>query len=130
MLILDASALIGWIMPDEAGIDLEPLIARGEPLLAPWLIWVELRNILIVSERRGRLPAGMGDQIADAVDALQIQLDSSASSAVVMDLARRHGLTAYDALYLETALRYGAMLATLDGKLRAAAVAEAVALAG
>ncbi|MFC0813574.1 type II toxin-antitoxin system VapC family toxin [Paracoccus panacisoli] len=130
MLILDASAIIGWIMPDEAGIDLEPLIARGEPLLAPWLIWVELRNILIVSERRGRLPAGMGDQIADAVDALQIQLDSSASSAVVMDLARRHGLTAYDALYLETALRHGAMLATLDGKLRAAAVAEAVALAG
>lgn len=130
MLILDASAIIGWIMPDEAGIDLEPLIARGEPLLAPWLIWVELRNILIVSERRGRLPAGMGDQIADAVDALQIQLDSSASSAVVMDLARRHGLTAYDALYLETALRYGAMLATLDGKLRAAAVAEAVVLAG
>ena len=130
MLILDASALIGWIMPDEAGIDLEPLIARGEPLLAPWLIWVELRNILIVSERRGRLPAGMGDQIADAVDALQIQLDSSASSAVVMDLARRHGLTAYDALYLETALRHGAMLATLDGRLRAAAVAEAVALAG
>lgn len=130
MLILDASAIIGWIMPDEAGIDLEPLIARGEPLLAPWLIWVELRNILIVSERRGRLPAGMGDQIADAVDALQIQLDSSASSAVVMDLARRHGLTAYDALYLETALRHGAMLATLDGKLRAAAIAEAVALAG
>lgn len=130
MLILDASAIIGWIMPDEAGIDLEPLIARGEPLLAPWLIWVELRNILIVSERRGRLPAGMGDQIADAVDGLQIQLDSSASSAVVMDLARRHGLTAYDALYLETALRHGAMLATLDGKLRAAAVAEAVALAG
>ena len=130
MLILDASAIIGWIIPDEAGIDLEPLIARGEPLLAPWLIWVELRNILIVSERRGRLPAGMGDQIADAVDALQIQLDSSASSAVVMDLARRHGLTAYDALYLETALRHGAMLATLDGKLRAAAVAEAVALAG
>ena len=43
MLILDASAIIGWIMPDEAGIDLEPLIARGEPLLAPWLIWVELR---------------------------------------------------------------------------------------
>ena len=130
MLILDASAIIGWIMPDEAGIDLEPLIARGEPLLAPWLIWVELRNILIVSERRGRLPDGMGDQIADAVDALQIQLDSSASSAVVMDLARRHGLTAYDALYLETALRHGAMLATLDGRLRAAAVAEAVALAG
>lgn len=130
MLVLDASAIIGWIMPDEAGLDLDPLIAGGEALLAPWLLWVELRNILIVSERRGRLPAGMGDQIADSVDALQITLDGAASSAVVMDLARRHGLTAYDALYLETALRHGASLATLDGKLRAAATAEGVALAG
>lgn len=130
MLVLDASAIIGWIMPDEAGLDLDPLIAEGEALLAPWLLWVELRNILIVSERRGRLPAGMGDQIADSVDALQIVLDGAASSAVVMDLARRHGLTAYDALYLETALRHGAALATLDGKLRAAATAEGVALAG
>lgn len=129
MLVLDASAIIGWIMPDEVGLDLDPLIAGGEALLAPWPLWVELRNILIVSERRGRLPAGMGDQIADSVDALQISLDGAASSAVVMDLARRHGLTAYDALYLETALRHGAALATLDGKLRAAATAEGVALA-
>lgn len=130
MLVLDASAIIGWIMPDEVGLDLDPLIAGGEALLAPWLLWVELRNILIVSERRGRLPAGMGDQIADSVDALQITLDGAASSAVVMDLSRRHGLTAYDALYLETALRHGAALATLDSKLRAAAAAEGVALAG
>ena len=128
MLVLDASAIIGWIMPDETGLDLDPLIAQGTPLLAPWLLWVELRNILVVSERRGRLPAGMGDQIADTVDALRIQLDSAPSSAVVMDLARRHGLSAYDALYLETALRHGAALATLDGRLRSAALAEGVRL--
>lgn len=93
-------------------------------MIAPWLIWIELRNILVVSERRGRLQPGMGDQIVDTVDALQIQFDTTASSAVVMDLARRHGLTAYDALYLETALRCGASLVTLDSKLGSAAVAE------
>lgn len=64
------------------------------------------------------------------MDALKIQLDNAALNAVVMDLARRHGLPAYDALYLETALRHGAMFATLYGKLRAAAVAEAVQLTG
>lgn len=72
----------------------------------------------------------MGDQIADSVDALQIALDGAPSSAVVMDLARRHGLAAYDALRVETALRHGAALATLGGKLCAAAQAEGVVLAG
>ena len=130
MMVLDASAVVGWIMPDETGIDLAAVIAGGEPLLAPWLMWIELRNILIVSERRGMLPAGMADQIADSVDALGVTLDTAASSPVVMDLARRHGLTGYDALYLELALRHGATLATLDGKLRAAAKAEGVAVVG
>lgn len=108
----------------------DPLIARGDPLIAPSLMWIELRNILIVSERRGRLSEGVGDQIADMVDALQIQLDSTPSSGVVMALARRHALTAYDALYLETALRCGAALATLDGKLRAGALAEGLEVIG
>lgn len=130
MLMLDASAIMAWVMPDETGLDLDPLIARGDCLIAPSLMWVELRNILIISERRGRLSEGIGDQIADIVDALQIQFDGTPSSGVVRALARRHGLTAYDALYLETALRRGAALATLDGKLRAAALTEGLEVVG
>lgn len=126
MLVVDASALVAWVMPDEVGSDLDTLMAAHEQILAPTLLWVELRNILIVSERRGRLPVGMADQIADAVDALGITLVAPGSSAVVMDLARRHRLSAYDALYLELALREGAALASLDQALTAAAVAEGV----
>lgn len=126
MLVVDASALVAWVMPDEAGSDLDALMARHEVVAAPTLLWVELRNILIVSERRGRLPAGMADQIADAVDGLGITLVTPGSSAVVMDLARRHQLSAYDALYLELALRESAQLASLDRALIAAAKAEGV----
>lgn len=126
MLVVDASAIVAWVMPDEVGSDLDTLMAAHEQILAPTLLWVELRNILIVSERRGRLPVGMADQIADAVDALGITLVAPGSSAVVMDLARRHRLSAYDALYLELALREGAALASLDQALNAAAVAEGV----
>lgn len=126
MLVVDASAIVAWVMPDEVGSDLDTLMAAHEQILAPTLLWVELRNILIVSERRGRLPVGMADQIADAVDALGITLVAPGSSAVVMDLARRHRLSAYDALYLELALREGAALASLDQALTAAAVAEGV----
>lgn len=126
MLVVDASALMAWVMPDEAGGDLEAQFSAHDSVCAPTLLWSELRNILIVSERRGRLPAGMADQIADAVDALGIALRAPGSSAVVMDLARRHGLSVYDALYLELALREGAVLASLDRALIAAAAAEGV----
>lgn len=126
MLVVDASALIAWVMPDEVGSNLETLMAAHEVITAPMLLWVELRNILIVSERRGRLPMGMADQIADAVDGLGIALQPAGASAVVMDLARRHGLSVYDALYLELALRHGAQLASLDRALITAAKAEGV----
>lgn len=130
MLVLDASALLAWLMPDETGPDLAPLLRSTDQVLAPWMLWVELRNILIVSERRGRLPAGAADQIVAAVDQLNIALDTRPANAVVLDLARRHGLSVYDALYLELALREGAQLASLDAALRRAASGEGVELAG
>lgn len=125
-LVLDASALIGWAMPDESNLDLEPVLMSHDVVLAPWLLWVELRNILLVSERRGRLPAGMVEQLVSTFDALAINLDTSPDGPVVIDLARRHSLSAYDALYLETALRHGAELASLDQALIRAARAEGV----
>lgn len=126
MLVIDASALVGWLMPDESGIDLPALAAEHEDIVAPWLLWAELRNILVVSERRGRIPLGAAEQITDAVDALGIALDTAPAGSVVLELARRHRLTVYDALYLELALRRGATLASLDAALLAAARAETV----
>jgi predicted nucleic acid-binding protein len=41
-------------------------------------------------------------------------------------LGQQHGLSAYDAAYLEFALREGAPLATLDAKLEVAATAVGV----
>ena len=126
-LIIDASALIAWVMPDETGLDLDRALAVHNDVIAPWLLWFELRNILLVSERRGRLSAGMAEQIIEPLEGLGILLDTSPSSQVVMELSRRHGLTAYDALYLECALRHGGVLATLDQPLSRAAKAEGVA---
>ena len=53
-------------------------------------------------------------------------LDTIPANAVVLDLARRHRLTVYDAFYLELALRHGASLASLDAALLGAAKAEGV----
>ena len=127
-LVVDASLIAGLLLPDEAGID--PRALESEDLVAPWLFWAEIRNILIVNERRGRLPEGFAEQMLDAVEALGIQLDSRPSEAAVLRLSRRHRLTIYDALYLELALRLGAPLGSHDKALRHAARAEGVPLAG
>ena len=129
MLVLDASALASWLMPDEAGLDLVGLAGRHEVFAAPGLIWAEIRNILVVSERRGRVAPDISDQALEAIGQLGIVLDHAPSNAAVMALARKHGLTVYDALYLDLALREGAVLATHDAALKRAASAEGVTLA-
>lgn len=128
-LVVDASAIAGWLLPDEAGHDLSASLAAHSDICAPWLLWAEFRNIMIVSERRGRLPQGMADELIEAVESLAIELDTTPSPAGVLALARRHGLTVYDALYLDLAIRRGAVLATLDNKLAQAASSEGVPLA-
>lgn len=125
MAIVDASALAGWLLPDEDGPDISGLFAREE-VAAPWLLWVEFRNILIVIERRGRIEPDDTTAILDQVGKLGIYLDTAADSDRVMALARRHGLTAYDSTYLELAIRRGEPLASLDKALVAAAKAEKI----
>jgi predicted nucleic acid-binding protein len=129
MLVVDASAVAGWLLPDEGSRDPAAILAGEEALAAPWLLWAELRNILVVNERRGRLPAGLAEQLVEAVEGLGIALDTAPSGPGVLALARRHGLTVYDALYLELALRRHGRLATLDAALGRAAEAEGVSVA-
>ena len=125
MAVVDASALAAWLLPDESGPDISALFMDGA-VAAPWLLWVELRNILVVVERRGRVDQSDTTAILDEIDRLGILLDTAADSECVMALARRHGLTAYDSTYLELALRRSEPLVSLDKALITAARAEKV----
>lgn len=128
-LVLDASAVAAWLLADEDGSDLSDLIRSHDDLIAPLLFAFETRNILLVGERRGRLAPGFADRALSAVMDTGIALDASVPAADLMDLARRHALSAYDAAYLHLALSRGAVLATRDRVLAAAARAEGVAVA-
>jgi predicted nucleic acid-binding protein len=61
---------------------------------------------------------------------LPIVVDRAPEEAAVLTLARRHGLTVYDASYLELAERHTAPLATLDAMLAQAAQRESITLIG
>lgn len=125
MIVVDASALAGLVLPDEAATGLALALQRMEPI-APQLLWAEMRNLLLMAERRGRIGAGTVVAALAIMDGLAIELDSRPSSERVLDLARSHGLTAYDAIYLELALRRQAALASADTALIRAARAEGV----
>ena len=126
MIVLDASALASWILPGEEGPDLLHFAGLYSVFWAPGLLWSEIRNILVMNERRGRLTPGLSEDALQAVERLEIVFDTQPASGPVLRLARQHGLTVYDALYVELAIRKGAVLATLDRAMAKAAQAEGV----
>ncbi len=111
-------------MPDEAWIALDGIVAGHDDLVAPWLLWAELRNVFLINERRGRLARGTAELSVQRFDQLGVVYDTELSSDATITLARRHSLTVCDAAYLECALRHGAEIATRDDALSRAASDE------
>jgi predicted nucleic acid-binding protein len=128
--VVDASIALSWYLPGETSATSEAAFARlrDTDAIAPILWWFEIRNTLVVSERRKRITPAQTIQILTRLGELPLRLDVTPDSAVVMALARDHGLTVYDAAYLELAVRLVIPLATLDRALADAAPAAGIEL--
>jgi predicted nucleic acid-binding protein len=129
--VLDASIVHDWAFDEfhpTAGVARERL--QTEPAVAPNLWWFEVRNGLVMAERRGQITEQETAKFLHEIHRLAITLDRSPVEAAVLALARRHRLTVYDAAYLELAMREGLPLATLDTALIRAAGGESVPLVG
>ena len=128
--VLDASVTLAWFLDDEQAPQADNVRARliRERAYVPQLWHLEVRNGLIIAERRGRLSATRINECLEAIKRLPIQTDSEAVLDTVVSLARMHNLSVYDAVYLELAKRRDAALASLDGALLRAAAEEGVEL--
>jgi len=128
--VVDASILASFALADERQPRALAVVERlrSETALAPCLLFFEIRNVLLVSERRHRLALEETEELLQIIARLPIAIDFDCDERRLMPLARKHRLTAYDAAYLELALREGAALATLDAELERAARAEGVAI--
>ena len=129
--VLDASIAIAWCFEDEAdpAVDglLDSLKAQGAVVPALWPL--EVTNVLLQAERRGRITMVTVDGRRAAFEALPITVDTTSwlrTGAAILGLARLHGLTIYDAAYLELATRQRLPLATRDKALGRAAAAVGV----
>lgn len=130
--VADASIAAAWCFPDEddpaADAALDRLATEGAVMPALW--WFEIRNILVVNKRRGRIDAAGTAQFLADLGGRPARIDREPDSEIVMALARKHKLAAYHAAYLELARRLGATLATLDRALALAAAAEGILVIG
>lgn len=92
-------------------------------------VWAaEVRNSLVTAERRGRISPEEVEAWFDILERSPVTIDFNPDHWATLAFARTHGLTFYDALYLELALRRQATLASLDDALVRAADAQGVPL--
>ena len=127
-IVLDASFAAAWILPDESSNDAEACLQKileGELEMVTTALWhYEMCNLLNTAIRRKRLDEGSADSALGLLQQLPVGIHDHQQELWqrrLQILARRFGLSAYDAAYLELADRLQCPLRTNDNKLRAAA---------
>jgi predicted nucleic acid-binding protein len=131
--VLDASVTLAWCFEDEASQGTDAVLeSLAEDVAVTPALWeLEVVNVLLLAERRGRITESQTARFVALLTQLPIHVDSAAADiGAVLAAGRHHGLTAYDAAYLVLAEREGIPLATLDAKLRTAAQAAGVSTLG
>ena len=132
-LVIDSSAALAWCFEDEASPRSDVLFkqVRDQGAVVPGLWHLEVANVLLQAERRGRIAAADVAMRLDLIAALPIATDNETTARAwrdILALARAEGLTTYDAAYLELAIRRGLPLLTKDEALIAAAERNGVAV--
>jgi predicted nucleic acid-binding protein len=122
---IDASVALAWCFPDEASDYADGVLVALEDWTAmvPAIWPVEIANALLVGERRKRIRQPEVRRFLELLKGLSILEDGQPFADAVsniLPLAREHDLSAYDAAYLDVAVRHEAPLATLDEALQKA----------
>ena len=118
--VLDASVVLTWCFPDENAAmaqHVAGMFKQGGTAVAPSFWPHEILNALLVGEKRKRISKELVRSFLDDLAALPVVLERFPVEVVfdrIQRLSREHGLTAYDAAYLDLALDSGLPLATLD----------------
>lgn len=130
VLVVDASVAVAWLFDDEDEPRADAALKRieSERALVPQLWHLEVRNALLVAERRGRIQADEVEARLRFLLELPVKTDAEPNLAAAFALARERQLSFYDAMYLELAQRCDGVLATLDGPLARAATAKGLPL--
>lgn len=130
-IVIDASVALAWCFPDEASdyADSVLLALENRTAIVPSIWSVEITNALFVGERRKRIQQPEVRRFVELLTALTILEDGQPfadTMSNILPLSREYELSAYDAAYLDVAVRHGAPLATLDSALQKAGRAAGI----
>jgi predicted nucleic acid-binding protein len=120
MIVLDASAVVDWLLQTPAGRHIENRIySRHETLHAPHLLDLEVAQVLRRLVRQGTISARRADEaILDLLDLRIIRYGHFVFLPGIWQL--RHNFSAYDAAYIVLARNLEASLVTRDARLASA----------
>jgi predicted nucleic acid-binding protein len=125
--IVDASVGFAWVYQGQATPETDHLlneVAAGATVIVPALWFLEMSNVLLMAQRRGRLTTSQRKVAMEKLNAMQLTVDEEGTRHAfgkTSELADKYGLTIYDATYLELASRRSLPLASRDESLRKAA---------
>lgn len=124
--VLDCSVAISWCLVDENNPIANAILAMmlDAEAFVPGIWSLEIANVLLVAERRNRMTQEQSEEAIALLQSLLIQIDTATDAnalGATLAIGRQEGLAAYDAAYLELALRLGLPLATIDTRLAKAA---------
>lgn len=127
--VLDNSVTMRWFFGDGkpqklayAGKILDAMKKTSAHVPATWAL--EVANVIAGAEAKGLVTEARSQAFLEMLEGVDIEVDAATSAHALsgtLQLARRYKLSAYDASYLELALRLGMPLATLDEDLQKAA---------
>jgi predicted nucleic acid-binding protein len=117
---------MSWCFADEDTAESRSVQDRlvDESALVPAHWYLEVANVLAMAEKRHRISADDSVEFLTLIKTFDLEVDHEISSRAfdqLLPLCRQHGLTSYDAAYLDLAMRRKLPLATLDEELKAAA---------
>lgn len=124
--VVDNSVVMAWFFSDAAGEYADAVLEKldSSRALCPAIWPLEVGNVLLVAERRKRLSEADSVRFLALLDELPLIVEQESPERMkkeIVALAREHGLSTYDASYLDLAMRKGLPIATQDKNLRRAA---------
>lgn len=127
--VIDNSVVMRWFFGDGKPQDLSYARSvldamKSANAIVPAVWGLEVSNVVSRAEAQGLVSEARSEAFIEMLAGIAIEVDAASSDHALsstLNLARRYKLSAYDASYLELALRQGVALATLDVDLRKAA---------
>ena len=125
MIVIDCSILIAGTARDESNAIADRILEQLESFeveaTVPSIFFLEVANVLVSNLRRKRIDVSDIERYTELFSSLPIRQDENGKMQDIINIAVEYGLSAYDASYLELAIRENSPLVTLDRKLGEAA---------